>query len=130
MQYLLDTDWAIQTLNGVSPVFERVREFEPFGVAISAVTVAEIYVGVFGSANQERDEREFRAFLSGREVLPFDAEAARIFGQQRRSLRSLGLGIGDMDLLIGATAIRHDLIVLTNNVRHFERIEGIAIESV
>ncbi|MCY3587288.1 MAG: type II toxin-antitoxin system VapC family toxin [Chloroflexi bacterium] len=130
MQYLLDTDWAIQTLKGSNAVFERVQELEPIGVAISAVTVAEIYDGVFGSANREQDEREFRAFLSGHEVLPFDAEAARIFGQHRRRLRSLGLSIGDMDLLIGATAIQHDLIVLTNNVRHFERIEGIAIESV
>jgi len=130
VQYLLDSDWAIQTLNGSSPVFDRVRELEPFGVAISAVTVAEIYDGVFGAVNPEQDERQLRAFLSGRDVLPSDAEAARMFGRQRRRLRSLGLSIGDMDLLIGATAIHHDLTVLTNNVRHFERIEGIAIESV
>lgn len=130
MRYLLDTDWTIQTLNGVSPVLERVQELEPFGVAISTVSIAEIYDGVFGSVTPEQDERELRDFLRSRELLDLDAEAARIFGQQRRRLRSLGLSIGDMDLLIGATAIRHDLTVLTNNVRHFERIEGIAIESI
>ena len=63
-------------------------------------------------------------------LLELDEETCRIFGRERARLRSAGMLIGDMDLLIGATALRHGLTLLTNNRRHFERIEGLAIESV
>ena len=64
------------------------------------------------------------------EVVDLDEEICRIFGRERGRLRSDGNLIGDMDLLIGATALRHGLTLLSNNRRHFERIEGLAIESV
>lgn len=130
MQYLLDTDWAIQSLKGVPPVRDRILELDPGGVAISVVSVAEIYDGVLGSLDSEQDELTVRAFLDDHEVLQVDTEIARTFGRERNRLRSLGMIIGDMDLLIGATAIRHHLTVLTNNVRHFERIDGLVIESM
>ena len=130
MPYLLDTDWAIQSLNRVEPVRLRLQELRPLGVAISAVSVAELYDGVFGSYDPTQDEAALLAFLGEHEVLPVDIEISRIFGRERQRLRSLGFIIGDMDLLIGATAIRHDLIVLTSNVRHFERIDGVEIESI
>ena len=59
-----------------------------------------------------------------------DPEAARIFGEQRNRLRAEGQMIGDLDLLIGATALRYELILLTNNRRHFERIPNLNIESI
>jgi tRNA(fMet)-specific endonuclease VapC len=59
-----------------------------------------------------------------------DEEAARIFGRQRGRLRAEGLLIGDTDQLIAATALQYDLTLLSNNRRHFERIEGLRIESV
>ena len=63
------------------------------------------------------------------EVLYLNEAIARIFAQERRRLRSIGALIGDFDLLIGATAIHHNLTLLTNNRRHFERIEGLSIVS-
>jgi hypothetical protein len=54
----------------------------------------------------------------------------RIFGRERGRLRAAGLTIGDFDLLIAATALQYDLTLLTNNRRHFERVEGLRIESV
>ncbi len=63
-------------------------------------------------------------------VIDMDEETCKIFGKERGRLRAAGLMIGDCDLLIAATALRHHLTILTNNRRHFERIEGLLIESV
>jgi tRNA(fMet)-specific endonuclease VapC len=70
-----------------------------------------------------------QAFLRGVELLGVDDETMRIFGRERGRLRARGQAIGDFELLIGATALRHELTILTNNRRHFELIEKIQIIS-
>ena len=130
MQYLLDTDWAIQSLNGIEPVRQHIRERSPLGIAISVVSVAEVYEGVFGSYDPARDEATLLDFLADFEVLPVDLEISRIFGRERHRLRALGLPVDGMDTLIAATALRYRLTVLTNNRRHFERFDGLLVESL
>ena len=71
-----------------------------------------------------------RHLLIGVDVISIDDEVCRVFATERGRLRSAGNPIGDFDLLIGATAIRHDLTLLTNNRRHFERMDGLRIVSV
>ncbi len=66
-------------------------------------------------------------FLSGVVILGIDEDICRRFGRLRGSLRSAGQLVGDFDLLVAASALRHDLTLLTNNRRHFERIEGLLI---
>ena len=68
-------------------------------------------------------------FLSGVDVLGLDQEICKRFGQLRGSMRKRGQTIGDFDLLIAATALRHNLKLLTNNRKHFEGIAGLEIES-
>ena len=130
MRYLLDTDWAIQSLNGIEPFRFRIQELMPFGIAISVVSVGEIYEGIFGSYDSAQDEAALLDFLGDIEVLPLDIETARIFGRERDRLRSVGLPLEGMDPLIAATALRHDLILLTNNPRHFERFDALTVESL
>ena len=72
----------------------------------------------------------WKAFLASVEVVPLDETICRIFAQERGRLRAAGNLIGDFDLLIGATALRHGLTLLTNNRRHFERLQGLSILSV
>ena len=118
MQYLVDSDWAIDYLNGIRRTVERIAPLLSEGIGISIISLAEIYEGFYGSTNRD-----------ALEVLYLDEEICRIFAQERRRLRSIGSLFGDFDLLIGATAIHHNLTVLTNNRRHFGRIEGISIIS-
>jgi predicted nucleic acid-binding protein len=59
-----------------------------------------------------------------------DEETCKLFGKERGRLRAAGKRVADFDLIIGVTARRHDLTLLTNNRRHFENIEGLRIESV
>ena len=130
MRYLVDTDWVIDYMHGVRRVADRIAALTPDGIGMSVVTLGELVDGVYGDADPQMSQRELDAFLQGVDLLDVDEEIARIFGRERRRLRVAGNLIGDMDLLIGATALRHGLTVLTNNRRHFKRIEGLAIESV
>jgi len=63
-------------------------------------------------------------------VINLDPQICQLFGQERARLRAAGNLPGDLDLLIGATALRHSLTLLTNNRQNFERIQGLQIESL
>lgn len=130
MRYLIDTDWTIHYLNGHPEIVRRVDEFRGDGVAMSIVSLAELYEGVYYSRSPQESERQLEAFLRGVAVLGIDVETCQLFGKERGRLRAAGRTIGDLDLLIGTAALRHQLAVLTNNRRHFEVIEGIELHSL
>ena len=130
MQYLIDTNWVVHCLHGVARVTARLDQLMPEGVGLSIVSMAELYQGVFFSTNPEGNERALDQFLAGIDVVPIDDDVCRMFTRERGRLRAAGTPIGDFDLLIGSTAIRHDLTVLTNNRRHFERVQELRILSV
>ena len=130
MLFLIDTDWVIHFLNGKSGIVDSVRRLTPEGIGISIVSLAEVYEGVFTSRRPEQDEQNFRNFLTGVTLIGLDEEVTRVFGRERGRLRRSGKLIADFDLLIGATALRHNLTLLSNNRRHFEQIENLRILSV
>lgn len=107
----------------------RLNSLTEQGCALSVVSLAELYEGVYFSSNPTGNEQALDDFLRGASVLGIDAETRKIFGQHRGRLRAKGEMVGDFDLLIGATGLRHGLTVLTNNRRHVELIEGLPIES-
>jgi tRNA(fMet)-specific endonuclease VapC len=128
-RYLIDTDWVIDHLNQIEPVVARLKELRPQGLALSIITLAELYEGVYYSRDPGKSESALEAFLTDVTVLGIDEEISKRFGKERGRLRQEGKLIGDLDLLIGATALQHHLILLTNNRRHFELIEGLQMES-
>jgi tRNA(fMet)-specific endonuclease VapC len=125
MRYLIDTDWAIYYLNARPDIVQRLHVLQDDGLAFSLISLAELY-----SRDPEGNERDLQDFLRGVTVLGIDDSTCRIFGRERGRLRAAGTLIGDFDLLIGATALHHNLTLLTNNRRHFERIDGLRIESL
>ena len=92
--------------------------------------MAELYQGVFYSTDPPGNELRLRQFLSGYDVVQLDDEICRAFARERGRLKAAGTPIGDLDLLIGCTALRHGLTLLTNNRRHFQRLQGLDIMSV
>jgi len=130
LHYLVDTDWVVHYLKGRQPFVERLQSLQEQGLAISVITLGELYEGVYGASEPEKKEQGLKDFLQGVTVLGLDEETCRIFGKERRRLRRTGSLPGDMDLFIGATALQHHLTVLTNNRNHFERIENLHIESL
>ena len=131
MLYLIDTDWVIHWLHGVQRVIDQVEQLRPAGIAISVISIAELYDGVFGGTDPARKEQELLDFLArGITSLEVDAATATLFARERSRLRRAGTPISDLDLLIGATALRYNLTLLSNNRRHFQRINGLNLLSV
>jgi tRNA(fMet)-specific endonuclease VapC len=131
MNYLIDTDWVIDHLNQVEPVTTRLHNLAPEGLALSVISLGELYEGVYYSQDPEASEASLQRFLN-REltILGIDEETCKLFGRERGRLRTIGQRIGDMDLMIAATALQYDLTLLSNNRRHFDRIDGLRIESI
>ena len=130
LTYLVDTDWVVHYLNGRQDIVARLDVLKHQGLGLSTVALGELYEGVYYSRDAEEDERGLQAFLHGVTLVSLDEETAKIFGRQRGKLRAGGLLIGDSDIWIAATALQYNLTLLTNNRRHFERVEGLRIESV
>ena len=129
LRYLVDTDWIIHYLNGHHAIVSRLKTLSDQGCAVSVVSLAELYEGVYYSSNPTGNAQALSDFLLGVTMLGIDTATCKIFGQHRGRLRATGKILGDFDLLIGSTALRHELTVLTNNRRHFSLIDGLVLES-
>ena len=127
---LIDTDWVIHYLHAHPTIVARLDALQPQGLALSIISLAELYEGVYYSRDPEGDEQDLTNFLRGVTVLGLDTDIAKTFGRERGRLRAAGILIGDLDLLIGATALHHNLTLLTNNRSHFERMAGLQMESI
>jgi tRNA(fMet)-specific endonuclease VapC len=127
MRYLVDTDWLIDALIGIPEAVAILEDLTPDGLGISIVSVGEIYEGAFRSSDPEARLARYRAFLSPLPVLPLTDPIMERFARTRAALRQRGELIPDLDLLIAATAMEHDLTLLTRNRRHFARIPGLRL---
>jgi tRNA(fMet)-specific endonuclease VapC len=127
MKYLIDTDWIIHGLRGEEKAVKKLLELKGEGLAISVISLAELYEGIYRSTDRAADEGTLKDFLSGVTVLGINEEICKTFGEQRATLRKVGKLIGDFDLLIAATCLHHNLVLLTDNIREFERVEGLTI---
>lgn len=122
MRYLVDTDWIIDALAGIPDAITTLRQVARGGISVSIVSIAELYDGAYGSRNPQAEIARIQQFLVAYPVINLSDAIVDRFGQIRSQLRSQGLLIPDMDLLIGVTAVTHNLTVMTRNVRHFGRI--------
>jgi len=128
--YLVDTDWSIDHLCGVERVTRKLHELEPEGLAISVISLAELYEGAHYSRDPLHSVAALQRFVAGVVALPLDDEVCSLLGKERGRLRKLGRTIGDCDLFIACTAIRNEMILCTNNRRHFEMIGGVRLLSI
>jgi tRNA(fMet)-specific endonuclease VapC len=128
--YMLDTDVCIEAIRSKSstPVLREIRKRLGM-LAISAITLAELEHGVANSSKVEQNEFALMRFLVPFEVLPFDDDAAFVYGRVKTELRKTGLGIGPLDTLIAAHAIASERVLVSNNVKEFERVSSLKLES-
>ena len=129
MRYLLDTNTCIRFINGRAPnIRKKMLTIDAGQIAISTIVQAEMYAGSaksqFSVKSRAIQEEFFKRFI----LIPFDSKAARIYGDIRASLEIKGTPIGGNDLLIAATAIANDLILVTHNIDEFKRIRDLRIE--
>ena len=129
LQYMLDTDICIYVMkNHPTELRERFNRLAE-QLRISSITLAELYYGAEKSARKLENVEAVEEFASRLDVLAFSPKAARHYGQLRTDLERAGTPAGAHDTLIGAHARAEGLIVVTNNVREFERMPGIRVEN-
>jgi tRNA(fMet)-specific endonuclease VapC len=128
MTYLLDTNICIFMMKQIPGVAERFRCAQSGGIAVSAITLAELEFGVSNSKSYERNRNALLAFSTLVEILPFDIPASTEYGKIRAALEKAGTPIGALDTLIAAHAKSLNLTLVTNNTREFQRVEGLSLE--
>ena len=127
---MLDTNICIYIMkNKPEKVLRRFKEELNNGIGISSITLAELEYGMKHSSNPVQNERALLRFLVPLSVLPFGAGAASEYGAIRTFLQNNGTPIGPLDMLIAAHAKSEGLVMVTNNVREFERVPGLEIEN-
>jgi tRNA(fMet)-specific endonuclease VapC len=127
-KYLLDTDICIFFLKGK---YELVQKIDAVGIQncfISEITIAELLFGAERSGNYAKHNKEVLFMEEHFKVLPL-SNALRIYAKEKARLQGIGERIAEFDLLIGATAIANNLIMVTRNKKHFIRIDGIQLEN-
>ncbi|MBZ0273083.1 type II toxin-antitoxin system VapC family toxin [bacterium] len=124
---LLDTDTCVHIIRGNERVLRR-RESEGNTVATTWVSACELYFGAELSNAPSEGRDGVERFLLSTLILEFDNRSVRLFGEIKTYLQRSGRLIEDADLFIGAIALANDATLVTGNIRHFERIPGIAIE--
>ena len=128
MKYLIDTDIASNFAKNTSTslklkMLENVNDW-----AISSVTYHELWRGLM-QAESERVEQIVTSFLSNVRVIDFDEGDARESGRIHAELIKAGKPIGDADTLIAGQAIANQLVIVTNNTKHFLRVKGLQVEN-
>lgn len=125
--YLLDTNICIFFLKGLFELDAKIKEVGLENCFISEVTVAELKFGAEKSQKVERNRLVVSTFISQMNILPI-FNSLDFYAQEKNRLQRQGTPIDEFDLLIGATALANDLVLVTNNTKHFKRLTDIQIE--
>ncbi|MEM9161583.1 MAG: type II toxin-antitoxin system VapC family toxin [Cyanobacteria bacterium P01_F01_bin.4] len=130
MMAMLDTNICIYILkNHPAHLRDKLKAAET--LSISAVVYAELCVGVeLSPAHLQTPRREqLQQFINLLEIAGWDSLAAEHYASIRADLKQKGMPIGNMDLLIAAHARSLDQVLVTNNAREFERVDGLQLEN-
>lgn len=130
MIYMLDTNICIYVMKKKpEKVLQRLKKELNNGVCISSITLAELEYGMKHSSDPAKNEQALLRFLAPLSVLTFGSSAASEYGEIRAYLQNQGTPIGPLDMLIAGHARAEKMILVTNNVREFERVPELEIEN-
>lgn len=129
LRYMLDTDICIYIIKNRPPEVRKLFNDRSTQIGVSSVTVAELHYGAEKSQRRDQNIPVIESFFAHLEVLPFGENAASHYGDIRADLERRGMLIGPYDLMIAGHARSEGLVVVTNNTREFERVDGLMIEN-
>jgi tRNA(fMet)-specific endonuclease VapC len=128
MKYLIDTNICIHFFKGKFALQNKFEEVGIHNCAISEITFAELIFGAENSKDPQKNLSIVEQFVDQLTILPI-FDAIPFYAKEKARLRKTGRMISDFDLLIGSTAVANNLIMVTENVKEFERIRGIVLEN-
>lgn len=130
MKYLLDTNKLIGFFRGKQDTVELIAKIAPKGFAISAITLAEYLVGAYKSTNPKKNAQVFEDFLQKNNIpiLVIDQTTAITYAQNMAKLEAEGRKLHVFDMLIAATALANDLILISDD-KVFQRMKNLKLMS-
>ncbi len=127
--YLLDTNIVSYWMRGDFIVIERIKAHSPSDLALSSITLAEIWYGIEKSPIKKKERRAKIDKISNLlNIYHFDELAARSYGDIRTRLENNGVPISERDIQIAAIAMANKLVLVTHNVKEFQRIDQLRVE--
>ena len=126
--YLLDTNTIIYFFKGLGNVAEILLSKSPKDIAIPAIALYELEVGIAKSNNPKKRKKQLESLVSRITVLPFALKEAGASATIRAELENQGTPIGPLDNLIAGTALCSNAVLVTHNTKEFSRIEGLTVE--
>jgi tRNA(fMet)-specific endonuclease VapC len=129
MKYLLDTNICIYFLNQDKLIVEKMNSIAINDMAISIITIAELQYGAFNSNKVKENLKRINFLKDTVKIINLNTKITEEYARIKSELRKSGNLIDDFDILIGSTAIVNNLILVTNNQQHFNRIDNIVIEN-
>ena len=128
--YFLDTNTCIYFLNGKhESIKTKILSTPPNAIAIPSIVKAELLLGAYKSKNKTANIEKIEEFLDPFEIIPFVDMMTYIYAQIRTSTESVGINIGPNDLFLASIVKFHEGVLVTNNVKEFERIDGLQIDN-
>lgn len=129
MKYILDTDILIYLLKGNEKVITHIAQMPSDALHTTIINHAELLFGAFNSIKKKQNLAMMQKLLSKLKILPFCENASYVFAEQKALLKNDGNIIADMDLMIGSISLHHQMVLVTNNSKHFNRIMGLKLEN-
>jgi tRNA(fMet)-specific endonuclease VapC len=124
---LLDTDTLIYCLKGEEAVVRNLELHQQDPIKISVISLLELYYGAYKSEKKTANLAKVRRIENAFEILPVDFAIAETFGMIKATLESRGTPLDDFDIVIAACALAYNLTLVTNNEKHFQRVEGLKL---
>lgn len=129
MKYLLDTDTLIYFLKGHDKVVEKMAYVSADEPCTSIVNYSELLYAAYHSSRVKQNVEKVNALLVDIKILPFCIQSADIFAKEKAQLKSRGTIIADLDLMIASISMQHDVILVSNNIKHFTRLPRLKLEN-
>ena len=127
--HLIDTNAVIALIGRKSEaLLKRVVDSDEGSIGLSTIVMHELYYGAYKSAKISYNLETLRLFMADFPAVGFEREDALASGEIRAALAAKGTPIGPYDVLIAAQAKTRDLVLITNNVGEFRRVDGLDVE--
>ena len=127
-KYLIDTNICVYYIKGQFDLHEKFAEIGADNLYISEITIAELKYGIENSTKKRDNKKTIERFISSIQIVPIIG-SLDIYAKEKAKLKKKGQPIDDFDLLIGSGAIANEMVLVTRNVKHFNKISDINIEN-
>jgi len=129
MKYLIDTDILIYFLKGHEHVTKRFLDATHTSIHTSIINHAELFYGAYHSQHKKKNISRISGFLETMTVLPFCENSSCVFAELKSKLNSAGSSLADLDLMIASICLNNEMVLVTNNVKHFKRVPKLKLEN-